>query len=416
MRNSSSDIQSPRYLSSVFSVANQYYQKAKSVNSSLGSKIGTIEVWMQPYAEPILTYSEPYINTFDIQLSSILNKTSGYIHTFSNSVPQSLAEKKRFYMGCIQVWLSNDLNYEHLIRTLQTLYSETLTQEMIRSAEDFYQSAKTYNGELNNIPDFTAHVLSQGNSKIHQALKNAWFDKKVSNQRQFVQKVQGDLNEVWNDELKEISQLYYGLCLLQRDIKFGIAVTKQTKNSVMENALEVADKTSYIILAGLDEMYNWAVNSLDQKFISRWIPVPKTEIQLRGSDRLLAINHRIISEFSLSLHSILEKLPTYSDITSIQPYKAFIQSKLESLQNIKLEDIKESDFPQQTIESLDSMLEKVGLNKLVLIFHSKIWFKFDKDQDGKVSVGDLYQTVMVLGNLSPLRFVQDLLKKSSELK
>jgi hypothetical protein len=218
--------------------------------------------------------------------------------------------------------------------------------------------------------------------------------------------------------MMETAQLYYAVCLLQRDIKYGIAVINERELSVVESAIEIADKTSYLILAGLDEIYNWAVDSLDSKVVSKWVPVPSSELQLRGNDRLLAMNHRVASELSLSLKSALEKLPTYYEIQeySLKDYKDLVLDKLSNLQHIKLDDIKESDIPEQTIQRLDSMLEKVGLNKLVVTLHSRVWFKIDKNHDGKISVGDLYESVMVLINLNPLKYLLEMLVKSDGQK
>jgi hypothetical protein len=418
MSDTYSDSQSPRYLSSFFSTASSLYQKAKSINPMMGSKIETIEVWIQPLAKPIITYSEPYITTLDTQLSSLMSKTTEYIHTLSDSMPLSLAEKKRFYMTCIQAWLSNDLSYENLTRSLQTVFGEQLSQEMVRSAEEFFTSAKEFAGDLTNIPEFTAHILAKGDTRIKRELSNAWYDKKVSNQRQFVQSLRSNLTDVWDDKMMETAQLYYAVCLLQRDIKYGIAVINERELSVVESAIEIADKTSYLILAGLDEIYNWAVDSLDSKVVSKWVPVPSSELQLRGNDRLLAMNHRVASELSLSLKSALEKLPTYYEIQeySLKDYKDLVLDKLSNLQHIKLDDIKESDIPEQTIQRLDSMLEKVGLNKLVVTLHSRVWFKIDKNHDGKISVGDLYESVMVLINLNPLKYLLEMLVKSDGQK
>lgn len=65
---------------------------------------------------------------------------------------------------------------------------------------------------------------------------------------------------------------------------------------------------------------------------------------------------------------------------------------LESLKQISPQEILAKEWPQNLIDSFDSLLMYIGAEKYSSIIHNNILDKLDHDDDGVISIGDLYET------------------------
>lgn len=408
--------QHPHYLVGLLSTAGGFYQRAKSLSPFLSHRIDQMEVIIQPMTSRIYSYGEPFIYKFDDGFDAILHQSKNMLQSVTERRQLSIREKKRFYVAAVQAWMTKNLNYEEFWDQILRLYGRDIPTTLKPYASHFFDITKEFKSSFQTVPELIAYVLADGADRVFNAFMNAWGDLKMITFRHFIERLRKELDTEWNENVKEKAQIFYSVASLEREIKDGVGQARVQARSLVTKAQDVAERTTYFILAAADDLLDWAVDSFDRRFISKVFPAPIYELELKGQDRFWAIQNRIRVELRLAFNSKLEEIQTSRIFITITDYIQLehrvnsIKSLVETLKTLKWDDVKDKEWPQQIIETLDNGLVFLGLERVVIFMKNSFWKKFDHNSDGKLSMEDLYKSAAKAGKFNPWKALYSMLK------
>ena len=404
--------QHPRYLVGLLSTAGSIYQRAKSLSPFLAHRIDQMEIIIQPMASRIYSYGEPLLYKFDDGVDLVLHKSKNMLESVTKHRQLSIREKKRFYVAAVQAWMTKNLNYEEFWDQILRLYGRDIPSTLEPHATHFFNITKEFKSSFQNVPELIAYVLADGADRVFNAFINAWRDLKMITFRHFIERLRKELDSEWNENIKEKAQIFYSVASLEREIKDGVGQAR----SLVTKAQDVAERTTYFILAAADDLSDWAVDSFDRRFISKVFPAPVYDLELKGQDRFWAIQSRIRVELRLAFNSKLEEIQTSRIIITITDYIQLehrvnsFKSLVETVKTLKWEDVKDKEWPQQILETLDNGLVFLGLERVAIFMQNSFWKRLDHNSDGKLSMEDLYKSAAKAGKFNPWKALYNMLK------
>jgi hypothetical protein len=408
--------QHPHYLMALLSTASDLYQQTKSLSPFLEHCIDQMEGIIHPMTSRIYSYGEPFVYKFDDGVDVLLYKSKKMLHTVTEHRQISIREKKRFYVAAVQAWMTKNLNYEEFWDQILRLYGRDIPTTLKPYAAHFFDVTKEFKSSFQTVPELIAYVLADGTDRVFNAFIHAWGDLKMITFRHFIESLRKELDSEWNENIKEKAQIFYSVASLEKEIKDGVGQARVQARSLVTKAHDVAERTTYFILAAADDLSDWALDSFDRRFISKVFPAPIYELELKGQDRFWAIQNRIRVELRLAFSSKLEEIQTSSffititDTIQLEHRVDSFKSLVRTVKTLKWEDLKDKEWPQQIIETLDNGLMFLGLERVVIFMKNSFWKRLDHNSDGKLSMEDLYKSAAKAGKFNPWKALYNMLK------
>lgn len=342
----------PQYFKSLFSVAGAWYTKTKTMHPKLSCGFTMVEPLINPVANALTYYAEPVLTKIDTGVSHIIQVSAGKLE----SVELTFSERKAFYKTSMKAWVSqNHKNFSEFLESLKSNYPSNWKECIEGYALDFYSKSLSYKkpGEMIN---FAADLLSEGSDNIRGSLQNAWKTTRKAWKKtkllkitEYYAKLRELAGDLWSDKVKENGEIFLSLSKLKEKIVANSTFSNDWKNK----AKNVAENTSILLLAGADELYFWSKSTFDK-------------------------NYPMI----------------YATLSIYVPYKIRLENLFSRLSEIDLEKIGTLTWPEDVKKRIAPVVYMIGLEG----FTNKYWEKIDRDEDGVVTVKDLYTLMIVIAS------------------
>ncbi|OMJ76254.1 hypothetical protein SteCoe_24435 [Stentor coeruleus] len=340
----------PQYFKNLFLVAGAWYTKTKTSHPKLSCGFTMVEPLINPVANALTYYAEPVLTKIDTGVSHIIQVSAGKLE----SVELTFSERKAFYKASMNTWvLQNHKNFSEFLESLKSNYPNNWKECIEGYALDFYNKSLNYKkpGEMINL---AADLLSEGSDNIRGSLKNAWKTTRKAWKKtkllkitEYYNKLKELVGDLWSDKVKENGEIFLSLSKL----KEKIIINSTFSNDWKAKAINAADKTSILLLAGADELYFWSKSTFDKNY-------PRI----------------------------------YTALSIYVPYKIRLENLFKRLSKIDLEKIGALTWPEDMKKIINPVVCKIGLEG----FTNKHWEKIDRDEDGVVTIKDLYSVMVVV--------------------
>ena len=330
---------SPKYLENMMKSAGKWYNYTKNTYPMIESGLSYMEPLLNPVSNAISKYAEPVIVTIDAQVYNMMQNIE--------TAKLSFDEKKKLCKAAIKAWTEDHKNFSEFLDSIKRSYTDVWKDYFEEYALVFYNKSLNYKKKSGQMLRLAADILSEGSDNFRGSMYMAW--KKVGrfSPSEYFTSLKELMGEKWNEGLLENARIFASISKLQKKLFANKSFVSDWKNK----SRATAEATTHIILAGADELYFWSISTFN-------------------------------SNYSVLYKHVLVYIP-------FQQYKETIFSYFSEENKEKILAI---TWPETVKGKVTPVLEKVGLGT----WTTKHWANLDKDEDGVVTIGDLYLTISQL--------------------
>ncbi|CAG9319897.1 unnamed protein product [Blepharisma stoltei] len=217
----------------------------------------------------------------------------------------------------------------------------------------------------------------------------------------------------WQVALYEKAKKSKTLAILSEEYQRGKGLTQDW----IKKSREIADRSTFLILAGADELCIWTLTNFDKQIHIIYGMMDWRNIFLWASkNRILEdFQSQVRKQYDGTVNKYIKHTKLYENFTlrlvelsnfyqkNYEECKEIISTKTHnakekidnlifSIKNINAQDILEKEWPQNFLDQVDSLLTYFGGQKFAKKLHDGILDKLDHDEDGVLTIGDIYES------------------------
>ena len=369
--------------------AHKFYNSSKQKYPLLNSSLSSVEPLFTPITSRLQTYGTPVVKELDSQLDTWIQRGQHKLETQK----LSLKEKKEFYKAAIQAWMQNHKEFGSFLEKVKEYYSYPWTDTLKDYSQWFYTRSLSYK-DPKEMLNLAADLLSEGCDNLCAALFLSWDNLSSFDYKSFAKSVKSYLGQTWDSKVKEKTKIFYSLTKMRQELE----KTKGLAKNWLVQVQETADRTSVLIFATADELYDWSLATLDQRVVAYFLEIPP-EPSLKGSARIWDMQRRLGSQLNNYFTQVQGQVEGSKSFKYLDE-KLYLKEKLlmasgfySSVRNFSSDQILDQTWPQDLREKMDILLVDMGADGVLNFFRAKVWQRLDYDEDGIVTVRDLWTQV-----------------------
>lgn len=342
----------PQYLKDMMIRAGNWYQFTKTTYPRLASGLSKVEPLMTPVHQALTKYALPMLDHLEAPVSTLVLKGSQGL----DYVELTFAEKKDLVKAATKAWTQDHKNFSDYLEAVKGFYRSPWRENLNGHVVNFYEKSLNYQ-KPREMMRLAADMLSEGNDLVRGNMYLAWKQAGKFSVSEYLTSLRGMMGAMWDQRISENANIFAEISKLKNSLMLNKGLVQDWRIK----AREAADQTSMVIFAGADELYFWTRETFYHNY-------PRV----------------------------------YDRIVVLLPLQQYVQAISGYFDEINRERIMAITWPEDVKGIVKPVMQKVGIEEWAM----KNWAKLDNNEDGTVTLGDLYMTLGEIKQHTEMKYQQ----------